>query len=245
MNRNKQEKRKKEILRLRREASEIWDAQRNQNWVEYDEPIPHGWIAEYVLRADIERSPQAKIYQEVLNACSKSCWSRRKDFKYKEYKSKKWQVLKPGLSNIKASEYDKLSDKAKNYFCLSYNPYGYRVEYVCHLERWKLDIKKTRKYKTHYQEHDELLAQRDAEIDAQIWGKYYGEAWGGWRYGVEREWYKYQNKKDKGKAKRNLRKIIVGYNDVGCDVDYWNYEYDGYELDNFPTGKFELAWYYD
>ena len=243
MKRNKQEKEKKEILRLRTESWEISDAQRNQNWVEYDEPISYGWYAEYVLRADIERSPQAKVYQEILNVCGKRAWSRRKDFKYKEYKSKKWQVNNPGLRDINAKEYDNLSDKAKKYFCLSYNPYGYRVEYVCHLERWKLDIKKYKRFKTHYQEHDELLAQRDAEIDALFDGKYYGKGWR--RYGCEHYWYKYKNKKEKGESERKIRKIVVGYNDVGCDVDYWNYEYDGYELDNFPTGKFDLYWYYD
>ena len=243
MNRNKQFKEQKEILRLKREWNEIWQAQRNQGWIELEKPIPNGWDAKYVLRDDISRSPYAEELQEVLDACMVPVWSRRKDFKFKEYKSKKWSFKSPGLRKIDSKEYDKLSEKAKKYFYLDYNSNSFWKRYVPFVDSWKLKVEITQSYKTHYREHDEILYQMEAEVEAKLWGKYRFKAWSGYR-GMG-EWYSYQNKKEKGISNRKLVNFKKAYNSKNNDVDFWNHDYDGYDMDIFPDGKFDIAWYYD
>jgi hypothetical protein len=102
---NKYFLREKKIINLKLKDREISDAIRNQGYIELEKPIPHGYDAQWVLRDDILRRSDASAYQEALDACSRSIWSKDKSFKTKDYKTKKWFVQQPILKPINKETY--------------------------------------------------------------------------------------------------------------------------------------------
>lgn len=243
MNRNKQEKQKKEILRLLRESNEIWDAIARQKWFELDEPYQNGWNAEFVVREDLARSKYNDELQYLIEEFGRTVWSKNKDF-VEKYRKGKSRVIEPYFVKIYQREYDELHPVIQKYFSVDVTgeSYWYGKRYYCNVERWKLDIKKSKHIVTHYREHDEILYQMDAENQAAL-DKYHGKVWGQWK--GKGYVNKLQRKKEKVIVRAKLQEIKKGYNSRDNDVDYWNHDYDGYKLDLFPEEKETLWWYWD
>lgn len=233
MKRNKKAEERKDILRIQREWDDVHQAIWNQGWVELDEPYQRGWDAHYEVRDDLARSKFAYELQEILDLCGRSVWSRRKDFKRKDYVTNKWVVDKPYFRDITELEYMRLSPSAQKYFH-RYEDWRYfhHRAYTCVIEPWKFVVVKTKHIVTHYREHDELLYQREAELRDLLYVKYYGKVWPG--YKSLREWNRYQDKKEKGISKRMLRNTVVAYN---------SHVYD-FEDDVYPDGRADNSWYY-
>ena len=242
MNRNKQEKQKKEILRLIREGNEIWDAIGRQKWFELDEPYQNGWEAEFVVREDLSRSKYNDELQYLIEEFGRTVWSKNKDF-VEKYGKRKSKVIEPYFRKIYEREYNELHPVIQKYFSVDVTgkSYWYGKRYYCNVEHWKLDIKKSKHIVTHYREHDEILYQMLAENQAEL-DKYYGKVYP--NYSGKGYWNKQQRKREKGITKRKLSEIKKGYNAKDNDIDYWNHEYDGYKLDVFPNEKATDWWYW-
>ena len=236
------EKQKKEILRLKRESNEIWSAIRNQAWLELDEPYQYGWDAEFVVREDLSRSKYNDELQYLIETFGKSVWSKNKDF-IRKYTKRKNEVIEPYFVKIWEKEYDELHPVIQKYFSEDGTTESHwrGKQYYCNVERWKLDIKKTKHVVTHYQEHDEILYQMEAENEAEL-DKYYGKVYR--NYGSKGFFNRQQKKKENNQTKRKLDEIKTGYNSKDNDIDYWNHDYDGYKLDVFPNGKATDWWYW-
>ena len=231
MKRNKQEERKKEILALKVADSKIFDAIRRQGWIELDEPYQRGWEAEFILREDIARNRYAPELQEALDMCGKTVWCRRKDFKELTHKFKGLVDVKPYLRDITVTEYWSLSPSARKYFSERESSMWTWRPYKCIIELWKLEIKTYKHFVTHYREHDEILYQEHAEIEAKLNHKYYGEVYPNYSM---RYWRKYQHKQEKGDTKRKLRNTIKAYNSGLSEFEDYIY----------PDGKLMCASYY-
>lgn len=212
--RNKYFFKEKQLIRLKLEDRKNNAAMMNQGWVELDEPIHHGYNAEWVLRDDISRRDDAHVYQEALDACKGSVWSKKKDFKYKDWKTKKWYVRKPSLHKINKAKYLALSDRAKKFFHedLSYkkNYFHKDSQYICTLS-FELVVKITKSFITHRREHDGLLYQKEAEIEEAMY-RIAGND-NPWGYNnSEPKWYrKHEYKKGKLAEERKLVEVGKAY----------------------------------
>ena len=203
--------REKQIIRLKMEEQELSKAIRNQGWIELDKPVHHGFYAEFMLRADIARREDAPAYQEALDACNDRIWSKKEDFKYKEYKSKKIRVKIPELKSINKDKYEKLSVGAKKFFVEDLNPirnwrFGFTDKKYCCILTFELVVLKSKAYITHRREHNSILYQRLGEIDKELHKMSDGHPCGGWGYG--KWWNKQKNKKLKMVAERELRQVL-------------------------------------
>jgi hypothetical protein len=209
--RNKYFLREKAIIRLKIEDQKNHDAIRNQGWVELDKPIHHGYYAEWVLRSDILNREDAHVYQEVLDACAERVWSKNEEFKYKDYKTKKWVFYNPRLIKINKEKYEKLSPSARKHFVEDLTPnknwrYGYsNKQYHCTLS-YELIVLKSKAYITHRREHDNVLKQIESEIKKDLYRVSNGNPWGG--YGDGKFWRKQEHKKLKMVAERELRQEL-------------------------------------
>ena len=222
MKKNKKTEVEKELLRLKFERDEIWTAICNQNLIELEKPIPHGWDGSWVLRSDISRSPESVKLQHIIDTYGRDVWCRRKDFKSKDWRTKKLVDVKPSFVNISEYDYEKLTDKMKRYFILdTSNKYGnmwWKPTYKVYIDSWKLEVKTKRSYKTHYREHDELLYQMESEIDYHMYN-ITPVPWGG--YSSPRWWKRCERRKAKTSHRAENRVIINTYNG-GEDVDELN-----------------------
>lgn len=216
--RNKQFFKEKALIRLRMKYDELRHSIRDQGWVELDEPVHHGYNAEWILRDDILKRDDSAAYQEALNVCNHKIWSKNPDFKYKNRKTKRWEVVRPALRKINKDTYEKLSPTAKKFFCEDtskdrrYWRYGYTDKsYLCTLS-YELVIKITKSYITHRREHDNVLYQMSAENEKMMYIIAGNDNPWGYDNGYPK-WYKrHEYKKVKLDEERKLREEIKGYN---------------------------------
>jgi len=247
MKRNKQEKERKEIARLKREWDDISNLISKQSWIELDKPIHRGWDAELRVRDDFSRSKYNEGLQLLVDWFGTSVWSSREDFKYRCGGCRGgWAIRQPWFSDIDERTYDSIPPMVQKYYSKSIsfdnNPWS-RKQYYCNVDHWKFEKVITKSYSTHYQEHDEILYQMEAEVKDELYSdKYRGKVWPD--YKGKGFWNRKQRKGENGKVKRTLIEVKKGYNNKDNDVDYWNLDYDGYKLDLFPTGKATDWWYW-
>jgi hypothetical protein len=223
MRKNKYYEKEKAIIRVKDELHKNWQDQRNQAWVELDKPIPHGYNGEWVLRDDITRSPEAEVLQWIIDNLGVEVWSKRKDFRVKEWRknNKKWQDLKPHFRFIDESTYHSYPAVLQKYFRLdtSDKNYWWRPKYKVDIESWKLVLKKSRSYITHYREHDEILHQIEAELDKELYRltpKPYDA------YSCPKWWRNVERRKAKGKQRKENREIINTFNNGELEDDYYS-----------------------
>lgn len=209
---NKHFIKEKKIIRLKKEDEKNYKAIGNQGYIELEKPIPHGFNAEWVLRDDILRRDDAWAFQEALDACNETIWSKDVSFKAKDYKTKKWYVKQPKLKCINKEAYEKLSPTAKKFFVedISYERrywrYGFNDKYYRCTLSYELVVKITQSYITHRREHDSILYQIDAEIEDQLYRISDGYPWGG--NGRGKFWKKLDLKREKIIAKKELREQL-------------------------------------
>lgn len=170
--RNKYFIKAKELIRLKIEDDKLTEIMCNQNLIELDKPIHNGFNAEWILRKDILNREDAHVYQEALDICKESIFSRREDFKYKD-RFGKWNFYLPKLKRINLEEYNTLSPSAKKFFFESAEkPKHWRQGFsdnmfFCTLS-YELVILVTKNYITHRKERDGALYRREAEIEHQM-----------------------------------------------------------------------------
>lgn len=222
MKRNKYFEKEKALIKIKKELYENWQNQRNQAWIELDKPIPHGYNGEWVLREDIAKSPDGEILQWIIDDLGVEVWSKRKDFRVREgYKGKKWKDIKPYFKRINETDYLDLPSSLQKYFRLDTSDRNYwlRPKYKVDIEPWKLVMKKSRSYITHYREHDEILHQIDAELNSQLY-RVSDAPYGG--VSIPKWLRKTERRKAKGKHRKENREIINTYNNGELEDDYYS-----------------------
>ena len=208
----------KRIIALKIAEEENRQAIRNQGYIELEKPYHYGYNAKYVLRDDILNKINAEFYQEALDACMESIWSRNEDFVYTEWKTKKKYVAKPKLKKINQTEYDRLSIGARRFYVEShiydkYWQYGYKDKhYICTLS-YELKIEITKNYITHRREHDSVLYQKEAEIEKELYTITDGYPWGS-SYSSLKFFNRKEHKRFKLKAKRELVEVKNTYKGI-------------------------------
>lgn len=207
----------KNILKYKRIDNDITNAIRNQGYIELDKPIHNGYNAEWVLRGDILNRPNSIYTQEALDICKENVWSKNIDFKYKEYKTKKWYVQLPKLNPINKEKYETLSPTAKKYFyedtysIIKHFKYGFKDKfYRCTLS-YELVVSITKSYITHRREHNNILYKMDAENEKMLYIVSNNNPWGGYGYKNGKFYNRVEDKSKKLKNKRDIVEIKKTY----------------------------------
>lgn len=240
MRKNKYDELDQKIRSLRKRRGEIWDAQRNDCWVELEEPEKHGWYIRMVMRSDIARRADADSIQEVIDLVERRIWvsqkvtGRRVKGKYCKYtKRHNWEEYFPWKSyyfehhNHYGVSYwyyeNHLSDQAKKWFDVPKQlDYWGRGFCPCNIPDWFWERKFERCWATHYQELDSELISEEKWIDNKLWGNYYDDAQRtDWRTYPKRNPY---TSRQRANSKQVLRKMKqYGWDD---SVAEFNDKYD-------------------
>ncbi|MBS1622551.1 MAG: hypothetical protein JSS76_13375 [Bacteroidetes bacterium] len=136
----------KEIRRLRKRDRELWDAIRDQPYVELKEPFQRGWEVYYKLRDDISRRRDAEKIQDLLQLAFQECRVVRsvqhiKNVRKGEkgYYATDWDGRRryvsygPDPIHIDQKQYDQLEDHLKVW----YHPEN-RREYAHYSQRYRI-----------------------------------------------------------------------------------------------------------
>ena len=109
----------REIIAVHRAAHALDFQRKNLGWEELNPPIRKGYVKHFVLRADIMASPNAELYQKILNIIQDSIYSQNRDFTRKDRsgaKYKKRVVKFCQLKTLSEGEWRKLPTKEQNCF---------------------------------------------------------------------------------------------------------------------------------
>jgi hypothetical protein len=215
--RNKYFYKEKELIRLRMKNQELNDAIRNQGLVELEEPIHHGYNADWILRPDISRRTDASAYQEALDACKGRIWNKTPDFRHKDKKTKRWVLHNPKMNPISKVTYDALSPTAKKFYIedtsntRKYWKLGFTdIKYRCTLS-YELVVVVTKSFITHRREHDNVLYQLEAENEKMMYNVAGDDNPWGSDSNTSRFWRKHENTKEKLQAEREIVEIKKAY----------------------------------
>lgn len=79
----KHRSREKSLLRLYREYDALRDQKRDLGWERLDPPVLRGYKRYFVLRSEVARGKEAKLFQSILDKINTTEYSSRRDFKKK------------------------------------------------------------------------------------------------------------------------------------------------------------------
>jgi hypothetical protein len=114
--RNHRDEKEKELIRFFDKYDELWRSRKDSGtWVDV-EPYQQGWIRKFELRDDAKNRSDAAYMRQVLDMVNVTKYSRRQDFKFKNWKTGQWENMPQRLKHISVEKYDKLTEKLKSYF---------------------------------------------------------------------------------------------------------------------------------
>lgn len=142
----------KELIALDKRRQELWEERAKVEYVEI-EPYRNGFIRYFDLREDLVGRSDYKYIREALDACNIEQFCRNKKFKFsrKYYRTRysRFYIKEMKLRTLQDKEYNKLSERAKEYFTkeekVSWSGVVYPVWHSC-LPVWMLVVK----VKPHY-----------------------------------------------------------------------------------------------
>jgi len=209
----------KEYLKTLRERNEIWEIERNQNWIELEKPYINGYYMVSDLRFDIKNREDVWVFYKCIELVGGRVWCRDKTFKRKLGKGK-YEYIRPDFGIISEQTYTNLHPAVKKHFSeisefhKRWNPY--RKQYACRVPSYYFVDKVKPRWITHYKEHDELIKQMQGECYDKLHNKFYKWYWYGPR-GVK-PYAKVHNRSDRRHSKQTVKRNI--HSD-----DFDNYEY--------------------
>jgi len=171
--RNKYWQRDKEYLRLLDALHENHVAQRNLGYVKLDQPVPQGFNAFFVLRADVARRDDAWVFQTIIDLCGHTAWRRKNNFEtVKERRTKPWQEKEsyydyPHFWGINEEAYLNLPPAVRRWFTEDIDKWG-RKGYTSNVPNFFFEVEVVQYYRTHGKVIDEVLLQEEAEFEDKI-----------------------------------------------------------------------------
>lgn len=205
------EQREKQLRKVEKRLSEIWELQRELGYKKLEKPIRHGWFKEVVLTSKIDRY---RNYEQIIAAfkkCKVQIWGADKgkaDAKWYEGVERHQIYGSFGLISRKA--YNKLPLALQRLFRIyAYiNKRGqWRHKYYLHIPKECYRVKYTKAYVTHTKIIDPLLESEEALLEAiqEKKGYYnlYERRWNSWKRGMKK--YKYIPRKRGERQRTNAQ----------------------------------------
>lgn len=106
----------KDLIKKYNRLNEVRDMISNLGYKELDKPIRWGYDKFFILRADVAKRKDAKFIQSLLDMVNTPTFSRKKDFICKDWRTKKYIVMKHELDLLSHHNYNKLSEKEQSHF---------------------------------------------------------------------------------------------------------------------------------
>lgn len=212
----------KEYLKTLRERNEIWKIERNQNWIELDKPYINGYYMVSDIRDDIKNREDAWVFYKCIELVGGRIWHRDKTFKRKLGKGK-YEYIRPELGIISEETYTNIHPAVKKHFSeisefhKRWNPY--RKQYACRVPSYYFVDKIKPRWITHYKEHDELIAQMEAEANDKLYGKFW--KWYRHRPSGVKPYAQVHNRSDRRHSKQTIKRNIMS-----DDCEQYEYRYN-------------------
>ncbi len=217
----------KERIRLQKESAKLREIQRNQNWIELEKPYISGYYMVSDLRDDIKNREDAWVFYECIKLVGERVWCRDKTFKIKLSKGR-YEYIRPEFGIISEETYDSIHPAVRKHFSeisefhRRWNPY--RKQYACRVPSYYFVDKVKPRWITHYKEHDELIAQMEAEIY---------DALGSNKMRPVNTWYadrsglsSYANEKNRSDRAKNKQALHRNLQNGGKYMDKYEYRYN-------------------
>jgi len=213
----------KEYLKTLRERDKIWEIGRNQNWIELEKPYISGYYMVSDLRYDIKNRDDAWIFYKCLELIGERVWWRDKTFKRKLGKGK-YEYIRPGIGIISEDVYKSIEPAVrKQFYEISefhkrWNPH--RKQYTCNLPNYYFVDKIKPRWITKYKEHDELIAQMEAEVTDKLYGKF-NKFHNMYTCKSDKPYAQARNRRD-----RSFNKMTLKRNLKADDIDTYEYRHN-------------------
>lgn len=202
------EQRQKEVRQIWKRQRAIWKEIRELPYHKLDKPIRHGWYKEIVLTRNIDRYKNKSHIEEVFELIEKQYWGKSKaDCEKKWDNQTSRYLIFRDFPTISKKQYNKLSNKAKA-LCTVFSYYDcrkIRKRFYVRIPKNAYQIRFSRAYITHVQEHHPELFSEDDLLEQQLIKRGY--------YEVNRNTYYYRDdwsvsktKKQRIKTKQHLGK---------------------------------------
>ncbi|MCI5058972.1 MAG: hypothetical protein MRY83_22855 [Flavobacteriales bacterium] len=224
---NKISLREKEVIRLRKELNKLYWAKRHLGEYELEKPIRHGWYKFLVLREDISRRKDAKIFQNILDVAGMRVWGRDK-----KHLDKVWEkrardsryVSQLGIYKLDKKHFGNLMHKAREYFQGYERTWTYwrgsDMVYYCRVPSYYYITKYERAYITHRKIHDADLERRIAEIESLMDRDEYYDISNMYYLSYSYKWLKkYTNKRTRRHIQAALTQFDPSF-DEEIDIDW-------------------------
>jgi len=234
MRKDKFSEAKSEWFALDKRLDEVTKAQCALGYMELDKPRFAGYTKNLVLRSDIANRDDAHVFQEIINLFEQEVHSKRKDFMYYEWKTRKKVVLNATVSAISPDSYEKLAPALKRWFSKeAHKRWDYfKPVHGCNIPNFFFEQKVSKRYITKLRVIDESLIAEEAEI------KYFMKKnplfrkldnyWYGDNYSAPHWYRRLMNRTEKNAAKRSLHKtlkfgddFVTSDNYRGAGYSYW------------------------
>lgn len=224
--RNKKSFREKDFLRLKHAIAQNWKAQQNLGWIQLDNPIHDGYVSYLVVREDIAMRDDAWVFKEIAHKFGTSCYAKKAGnllFPVRKKRNRKKSKLEivhknPRIKEISKREYDLLAPQVRKFFIKWNAIFPWKGEtYGCTLPYFYFERKAEKYWITHAKIIDEILLQEEAELEAEIRQKYYGDYN---NRSAPKGFRKELNKRQKAKAKQVLYNLIFKEKDKEFEDNY-------------------------
>lgn len=208
---------KKEWFALEQRLDSNRKAQRALGYVDLEKPRFAGYKKTLVLRADIANRDDSDVFQEIIDRFQNVVHSRKKDFVFYEWKTRKKYVKSATIGNISVDEYEKLSPQVKKHFFVDTsirNMIRGRYSYFCTIPSFYFEQKISKNYITKVKVIDSELIKEESEIKWMMElnplfknldkkDRYSCHNW------TAPQWYRrHHNRKEKFASKRALHKFL-------------------------------------
>jgi hypothetical protein len=166
----------KDLFRLRKELSSLWDQRRAIAPIPLEHPYQDGWVRFFVLREDQKYRPKTGFYEEILCQINTYQYSKNKSFERKRRGRNRhrspWATSMQELARIPECHFNspkcKLTPEQKRLFVRIekwHKPsYSWQAKYVF-TEPWRFRMVVRPRMITEYIPVDNLLESRMKEIE--------------------------------------------------------------------------------
>lgn len=215
----------KEKLKVEEQLNELYEIQRNQNWIELDVPYKDGYYKYTDLRDDIKNRADAWVFYQCLKLVGERIWSRDKSFK-KKIRKGKYEYLVPAFGEISEEVYRNAHPSVQKYFepvgpySKRWNPY--RKYYTCIVPAYYFVNKVKPRWITHYKEHDAVVQKQIDEKEDYLHSKKFWNVnlWRGYS-GAPKDVRVFYTRSDRRNSNQTAKKNVA----AGGDCDKYEYRY--------------------
>lgn len=163
------------LRKLNEELQDLYVAKRNLGQIELEAPVFIGYERVFMLRADIARRQDAKLFEAILKIINTKVFCKKKTFLSKEWRTGRWKPMAQSTKRLTERDYEKLPESLKKWFRLFYS-YKHKKWLYEFTEEYMFTYKISKAYRTHAQILDTDLETRMAEVYHYIernhlWGK--------------------------------------------------------------------------